>query len=82
MIVARATNVLVQKAGLRRFLGLLLPSRLAVLLILQDRSDRTVGTGAEYQSLGTGGVQPVHTVTFVQSKDADARTEPLFGMWT
>ena len=54
MVVTGATNVLVEQAGL---IGLPSVSRLAVLRILQDRGERTVGAGAEGQRLRTGGIQ-------------------------
>jgi len=43
------------EAGL---ISLSLGSRLAFLLVLQDRRDRAVGTRAEGQRPGAGGVQP------------------------
>src|SRR3978361_474923 len=77
MVVTGATNVVVEQAGL---ISLPLGSRLAFLLVLQDRCDRAVGTGAECQRPGAGGVQPFGAVAFAQAENADAGTEPLFGM--
>ena len=77
MVVTGATNVVVEQAGL---ISLPFMSRLAFLPVLQDRRDRTVGTGAKCQRLGTGGLQPFGAVTLAQAEDADAGAEPLFGM--
>jgi hypothetical protein len=55
-------------------------SHLAFLLVLQDHRDRAVGTRAEGQRPGAGGVQPFDAVAFAQAGDADAGAEPLFGV--
>ena len=77
MVVTGATNVVVEQAGL---ISLPLGSRLAFLLVLQDRSDRAVGTGVEGQRLGAGGVQPFGAIAFAQAENANAGAEPLFRM--
>ena len=74
MVVAGATNVLVEQAGLFR-IGLL-----PLLSILQDRGDRAVRAGAQNECPRAGGIEPFGVVSLRQSEDADAGTEPLLGM--
>ena len=75
MVVAGATNVLVEQAGVFR-IGLL-----PFLSILQDRRDRAVRAGAQKECPRAGGIEPFGVVPLRQSEDADAGTEPLLGVW-
>src|SRR5207302_684499 len=41
---------------------------------------RGVGSGAEHQRAGAGGINPFRTIALDQSQNADAGAEPLLGM--
>src|SRR5436189_4766611 len=77
VVVAGATDVAVpDRRGLRRrfsCVGFVEP-------VLQDRSDRAVGGGADVVASATGGLDPGRAVAARQPQDAEAGAEALLGM--
>src|SRR6516164_1505059 len=56
-------------------------SRPSIQPVLEDRLDRTVGTGADIETAIAGRLQPRGAVLARQPQDAEASAVALLGMW-